>query len=68
MILKQGQKDRSRIVKMITETKNIIIVITALVGLIIYTIVKNIKKTRKHEEEYKEILTNKQYKVKGQYQ
>lgn len=52
---------------MITESKNIIILIIGLIGLIIYTIIKNIKKDRKFDEEYNRILSDKRYKIKGQY-
>ena len=44
---------------MITETKNIIIISTALIGIIIYTILKNLKES----ERFIEMI--KQFKLKN---
>ena len=52
---------------MITETKNIIIISTALIGIIIYTILKNLKESERFDKEYDSILKKEEYKVKGQY-
>lgn len=52
---------------MINETRNIIIISTALIGLIIYTVLKNLKDSKKFDKEYDSILKKEEYKVKGQY-